>query len=47
MFDAVAAEIGAGRIGIRLTPYGTIGAAPLFDEAEATYLALGRALGER
>jgi len=47
VFDAVAAEVGSGCIGIRLTPYGTIGAVPWFDEAEATYLALGRALGER
>lgn len=47
VFDAVAAEVGPGRIGIRLTPYGTIGAVPWFEEAEATYLALGRALGER
>lgn len=45
--DAVSAAIGADKIGIRLTPYGVIGDVPMFDDAEETYLALGKALGER
>ncbi|MBB1250955.1 alkene reductase [Rhizobium sp. G21] len=45
--DAVGSAIGSDRVGIRLTPYGTIGAVPLFDDAEETYVALGKALGDR
>ncbi|MBL8581684.1 MAG: alkene reductase [Rhizobiaceae bacterium] len=45
--DAVSAAVGAHRVGIRLTPYGVIGSVPMFDDAEETYVALGRALGER
>lgn len=45
--DAVSAGIGAHRVGIRLTPYGAIGSVPMFDDAEETYVALGKALGER
>ncbi|MEX1827479.1 alkene reductase [Luteibacter sp. CQ10] len=45
--DAVGAAIGIHRVGIRLTPYGVIGAVPMFDDTETTYVALGKALGER
>ena len=45
--DAVSAAIGAHKVGIRLTPYGVIGDVPMFDDAEETYVALGKALGER
>lgn len=45
--DAVIEAIGHERVGIRLTPYGVINSVPLFEETDATYLALGRALGER
>ncbi|AYM14304.1 N-ethylmaleimide reductase [Agrobacterium fabacearum S56] len=45
--DAVGAEIGMNRIGIRLTPYGVIGSVPMFDDTEETFVALGKALGDR
>ncbi|HEX7814974.1 alkene reductase [Dyella sp.] len=45
--DAVCAAIGPARVGIRLTPFGVIGSMPIFPDSEATYMALGRALGER
>lgn len=45
--DAVCAAIGPSRVGIRLTPFGVIGSVPIFPDSEATYLALGQALGER
>jgi 2,4-dienoyl-CoA reductase-like NADH-dependent reductase (Old Yellow Enzyme family) len=45
--DAVGAEIGINRIGIRLTPYGVIGSVPMFDDTEETFVALGKALGDR
>jgi N-ethylmaleimide reductase len=45
--DAVGSAIGSDRVGIRLTPYGVIGAVPMFDDAAETYVALGKALGER
>lgn len=45
--DAVIEAIGPSRMGIRLTPYGVIGATPTFDDIEETYLALGEALGVR
>lgn len=45
--DGVSAAIGGSRVGIRLTPYGVIGAVPMFDSTEETYVALGKALGER
>jgi 2,4-dienoyl-CoA reductase-like NADH-dependent reductase (Old Yellow Enzyme family) len=45
--DAVVAAIGRERIGIRLSPYGTIQGNPHFPDLEATYLALGEALGAR
>ncbi|WP_024905990.1 alkene reductase [Robbsia andropogonis] len=45
--DAVCTAIGPARVGIRLTPFGVIGSVPIFPDSEATYIALGRALGER
>lgn len=45
--NAVGAAIGPNRIGIRLTPYGVIGAMPMFDDIEETYVELGKALGDR
>lgn len=45
--DAVGAAIGMNRIGIRLTPYGVIGSVPMFDDTEETFVALGKALGDR
>lgn len=45
--DAVSTAIGAHKVGIRLTPYGVIGDVPMFDDAEETYVALGKALGSR
>lgn len=45
--DAVGKVIGPAKLGIRLTPYGVIGSVPMFEDAEETYVALGKALGER
>ncbi|MGF6545788.1 alkene reductase [Paraburkholderia youngii] len=45
--DAVSNAIGPNRVGIRLTPYGVIGAVPMFDDEEETYVELGKALGQR
>jgi N-ethylmaleimide reductase len=41
---AVAREIGAARVGIRLSPYGVLNAAGAFDGVDAQYLALVRKL---
>jgi N-ethylmaleimide reductase len=45
--DAVIARIGAGRVGIRISPYGQLFDMPHYDEIDATYTALAQALGER
>lgn len=45
--DAVIAATGRERVGIRLSPYGTIQDNPHFPDIETTYLALGEALGAR
>ena len=45
--DAVCAKIGAGRVGIRISPYGQLMDMPLYDEVDATYRALCNGLGER
>lgn len=45
--DAVCAVIGRNRVGIRLSPWGTVNGGSVFDEMDATLSALGRALGER
>ncbi|MGN8070148.1 alkene reductase [Mucilaginibacter sp. 22184] len=45
--DAVSAAIGSERVGVRLSPYGTLNDCPHFDDIEDTYLAVGKALGDR
>lgn len=45
--DAVSDSIGAERVGIRLSPYGRLQDMPLFEDIEETFIALGKALGER
>ncbi|WGF90285.1 alkene reductase [Marinivivus vitaminiproducens] len=45
--DAVSAAIGRERIGIRLSPYGTIHDMPHFPDLQETFLALGQELGSR
>lgn len=45
--DAVSAAVGRERVGIRLSPWGTVNGGSQFAETEATFLALGEALGER
>jgi len=42
---ATAAAIGAERVGIRVSPYGTFNGTGAFDGVEAQYLALAKALG--
>ncbi len=43
--DAVMAAIGAARVGIRLSPYGSAGGTGAFDGVEEQYLALAEKLG--
>ncbi|MBA3001639.1 alkene reductase [Salmonella enterica subsp. salamae serovar 3,10:b:e,n,x] len=45
--DAIIARIGAGRTGIRISPYGQLFDMPQYPQAEETYKALCAALGER
>ncbi len=45
--DAVCAEIGAEKVGIRLSPYNQIGDMPLFDDTPQTYLYLAEQLNQR
>ncbi|WP_312440378.1 alkene reductase [Janthinobacterium sp.] len=45
--DAVAARIGANRVGIRFSPFGELFDMPAYADAEHTYLELGRELAER
>ncbi|MEJ5901944.1 alkene reductase [Ochrobactrum teleogrylli] len=45
--DAVSEAIGASRVAIRLSPYGTIHDNPLFPDLEETYVALAAELGKR
>jgi len=45
--DAVIARVGRERVGIRLSPYGRLYGMPHYDEIDATYSALVKALGER
>ena len=45
--DAVAARIGAHRVGIRFSPFGNLFDMPAYPDAEQTYLDIGRALAER
>lgn len=45
--DATIAAIGAGRVAIRLTPYGGLNELPHYDELEATYAYLAAELSKR
>ncbi|WP_020596628.1 alkene reductase [Spirosoma panaciterrae] len=45
--DAVSQAIGHRRIGVRLSPYGTLNDCPHFADLDETYRAVGKALGER
>jgi len=45
--DACISAIGAGRVAIRLTPYGDMHELPHYDELEATYQYLARELSSR
>ena len=45
--DAIAARIGAARVGIRISPYGRLFDMPAYDEVEPTYLALAAELSRR
>lgn len=45
--DAVAANIGRERVGIRISPYGELFDMPHYDDIDATYSALADALGAR
>lgn len=45
--DACIATIGANRVAIRLTPYGGLNDLPHYDEIEATYQYLAKALSQR
>lgn len=45
--DAVVERIGASRVGLRISPYSTVGNMPADDRTEETYLALAEALAAR
>ncbi|MFI5844772.1 nitroreductase/quinone reductase family protein [Catenuloplanes sp. NPDC051500] len=45
--DAVTARLGAHRVGIRLSPFSTVGNMPADDRTEETYLALSGELADR
>ncbi|OLO04893.1 MULTISPECIES: alkene reductase [Salinicola] len=45
--DASIALIGAHRVGVRLTPYGTLFDMPIYDDIEGTYLYLAAELSKR
>lgn len=45
--DAVIAEVGADRVGVRLSPYGQLHDMPLFPELEETYLRLATEFARR
>ncbi|GAB7042520.1 MULTISPECIES: nitroreductase/quinone reductase family protein [Catenuloplanes] len=45
--DAVTARLGSHRVGIRLSPFSTVGNMPPDDRTEETYLALGTELAAR
>ena len=47
VIDAVSASIGAGRVGIRFTPFGELFDMPAYPEAEETFVQLARALAAR
>ncbi len=45
--DAVSGRVGAHRVGVRLSPFSTVGNMPVDDQAEHTYRALVRELADR
>ncbi|MFG3289168.1 alkene reductase [Streptomyces sp. NPDC048179] len=45
--DAVAGQLGASRVGIRISPYSTVGNMPADDRTEETYTALAGELADR
>jgi 2,4-dienoyl-CoA reductase-like NADH-dependent reductase (Old Yellow Enzyme family) len=47
VIDAVVARIGAGRVGIRISPYGQLFDMPLYDQIDETYTALAAEIGTR
>ena len=47
VIDAVVARIGAGRVGIRISPYGQLFDMPLYEQIDETYTALATEIGAR
>jgi N-ethylmaleimide reductase len=47
VIDAVVRRIGAGRVGIRLSPYGKLFDMPLYPEIDSTYTELAKEIGQR
>lgn len=47
VIDAVVQRIGAGRVGIRITPYGKLFDMPLYPEIDSTYTELAKEIGQR
>jgi 2,4-dienoyl-CoA reductase-like NADH-dependent reductase (Old Yellow Enzyme family) len=47
VIDAVVQRIGAGRVGIRISPYGKLFDMPLYPEIDDTYTELARQIGQR
>jgi N-ethylmaleimide reductase len=45
--DGVSGRVGASRVGVRISPFSTIGNMPVDDQAEETYRALVRELADR
>jgi N-ethylmaleimide reductase len=47
VIDAVVRRIGAGRVGIRISPYGKLFDMPLYPEIDSTYAELAKEIGQR
>ena len=47
VIDAVVQRIGAGRVGIRISPYGKLFDMPLYPEIDITYTELAKEIGQR
>ncbi|KAA0946098.1 MULTISPECIES: alkene reductase [unclassified Pseudomonas] len=47
VIDAVVGRIGAGRVGIRISPYGQLFDMPLYEQIDETYTALATEIGAR
>jgi N-ethylmaleimide reductase len=47
VIDAVVERIGAGRVGIRISPYGQLFDMPLYEQIDETYTALATEIGAR